>query len=97
MTTTLDVLVATPRFDQAMNNHAGAVAAAFLSHSTADRATVEVIDQALNSRGVSTWVSYRDIRPGSVYAEELESDNPDHPQLVIVLISKNANASKESS
>lgn len=43
----------------------------FLSHSSKDRATAETICRALESRGLTCWMSGRDIAPGENFQESI--------------------------
>jgi TIR domain len=45
----------------------------FLSHSKHDKPRALELSNALTSVGVPTWVSFRDIKPGEVWEDSIES------------------------
>jgi TIR domain len=46
-------------------------AVVFISHSSRDRKTAETLCKALESRGISCWISSRDIGPGQNFQEAI--------------------------
>jgi hypothetical protein len=57
----------------------------FLSHASADKDEVSLVAAALASCGVQTWVSFRDIKPGSHWEESIEIALTAAPALVVIV------------
>jgi hypothetical protein len=59
----------------------------FLSHATEDQAVTTLIANALAAAGVDTWMSFRDIAPGSHWDEKIEAALKSAAALVVVVTS----------
>lgn len=57
----------------------------FISHATEDRESTQVLASELESRGVRTWLAYRDVGVGSNYAEEIVKAIVGADYLLVVL------------
>jgi len=57
----------------------------FISHATEDRESTQVLADELESRGVQTWLAYRDVGVGSNYAEEIVNAIVGADYLLVVL------------
>jgi hypothetical protein len=66
----------------------------FLSYSTKDTATALTICEALEREGVRVWMAPRDVPPASPWAEAIVKAIRS-AQAVVLLLSNNANASKD--
>lgn len=56
----------------------------FISHASEDRKTAEVLADELQSRGVRTWLAYRDVEVGGNYAEEIVKAVVDSNYLLVI-------------
>ena len=66
----------------------------FLSHSSKDRATVDVICEWLEREGIRCWIAPRDISPGSSWGASIVQGIRQSPVMVLVF-SEHANASPQ--
>lgn len=64
----------------------------FISHASENAAVAERIVAYLEHRGVSCWISSRDIPPKEIYAEAI-ANAMRKAQSCIVIVSQAANAS----
>ncbi len=63
----------------------GTAHAAFLSYSSADRATAEDLTAYLEQRGIRCWLAPRDVPPGALYADAIVRAINDARALVLLL------------
>lgn len=66
----------------------------FISHSTTDRAAVELVCDRLQQSGLEPWISHRHLDGRSEYSEQIERALR-HSVAVIVVVSRAANKSSE--
>lgn len=68
--------------------------AAFLSHSSADKAIAREVCVELESHGLSCWIAPRDITPGTEWAAALV-DGIERSRIMVVLLSTSSVGSDE--
>lgn len=66
----------------------------FISHSTVDRSTVELIVERLTANGIDVWISHKDIDGQAQYSEQIERAIRECIAIVVV-ISRASNSSPE--
>jgi TIR domain len=64
----------------------------FISHASAQRATAVALAEAMEATGVSTWISYRDIKPGEDWVDAIPV-GVRSAEVVLVLVSPEAMSS----
>lgn len=64
----------------------------FLSYSTDDSLIAGRVCEFLEGRGIACWIAPRDVMPGAEFDEAI-LDAIDQTQAIVVILSKNANAS----
>ena len=65
----------------------------FVSHANKDRRITTSVCNALNAEGISTWVSFRDIRPGTRWDDSIETALAE-ASAVLVIVSPSSVASR---
>lgn len=66
----------------------------FISHSSKDRTIANAVCAALEAEKIRCWVAPRDIRPGYTWAEGI-TDAIEKSKIMVLIFSKNSNASKD--
>ena len=66
----------------------------FISYSTKDKLSADVLCTKLEQAGIACWVAPRDILPGKTWAEAIV-DAIDTCQVFVVIISENSNSSPQ--
>jgi hypothetical protein len=66
----------------------------FISHSSKDKTTADATCAALEAAGIRAWIAPRDVSPGTEYAAAIV-DAIESCRLMVVIVSSNANASRQ--
>ena len=64
----------------------------FISYSSKDQATADLVCEALEARGIRCWIASRDIVPGSVWLSSIV-EAIDSCRVLVLLFSAHANRS----